>query len=232
MNVISFAAVTKSYGKIEVLKGIDFTVRQGFFVVIVGPSGCGKSTLLRIIAGLEKETTGMVSVSDNPSMVFQNSTLLPWRDVSGNIMLGVESKRDVSDSNKNLLVEQSIELMGLTQYTSHFPRELSGGQRQRVGIARAIVGDPSIILFDEPFSALDAETTENLHREILDIWSKKQLTIIMVSHSLDEAIELADIIYVMKDGVIVHKECIGMDRPRNNKDVHTESIKAKLKSFF
>jgi ABC-type nitrate/sulfonate/bicarbonate transport system ATPase subunit len=198
--IITFKNISKSYGNSPVLHDIDLVIPTGSFTVLVGPSGCGKSTLLKILTGIEKPDSGTVSAPETLTMVFQNGSLLPWRTVYENIAIGLETV-SISKEAKDTAIRTVISLMEMNDLIEAYPRDLSGGQRQRVGIARALVSNPSVLLLDEPFSALDAETTENLHTELLRLWKEKGLTILMVSHSLDEAVELADVIHVMKAGL-------------------------------
>lgn len=178
---------------------------EGSFNIFVGKSGCGKSTILKIIMNLEKVDSGFIFNKNKCSMVFQNSALLPWRTVYENILLALENENLLTKGEVDEKVLEAIELMELSLFKDVYPRDLSGGQRQRVGIARALVSGASVLLLDEPFSALDAETTEYLHKKLLDIWQDKKLTIIMVSHSIDEAILLADNIFIIKDGKVLEE---------------------------
>lgn len=229
--IITLDHINKSYGDVTVLHDITLSFPQGSFTVIVGPSGCGKSTLLKILTGIESATTGTCTINQSMSMVFQNGSLLPWLDVRDNIMLGLESST-LSNPEKASTAQSMIQLMGLDTVADHFPRDLSGGQRQRVGIARALASNPEILLLDEPFSALDAETTENLHEELLKLWKLKNLTIVMISHSLDEAVELADKIYVMKSGKIIASQVIDLSRPRDTTSIPFHNIKQELKKLI
>lgn len=230
-SIITLEHINKSYGEVAVLHDITVSFPLGSFTVFVGPSGCGKSTLLKILTGIEPATSGTCTVTQSMSMVFQNGSLLPWLNVYDNILLGLESST-LSISEKEAAVKSMIQLMGLDSVVDHFPRDLSGGQRQRVGIARALASNPEILLLDEPFSALDAETTENLHDELLKLWKLKNLTIIMISHSLDEAVELADKVYVMKSGSIVASQVIDDARPRDPASIHFHTVKQNLKKLL
>ena len=220
--IISLKNITQSYGPIKVLHSVDLEVPKGAFFVIVGPSGCGKSTLMKILTGIEKPVSGSVNTPNEMSMVFQNGSLLPWRTVYDNIALALETS-SLSDLERDRAIKDSIIMMGLEAFTTSYPKDLSGGQRQRVGIARALVSNPKVLLLDEPFSALDAETTENLHAELLKLWKDKGLTIVMISHALDEAIELADAIYVMQSGKFIDTEVVSLPRPRS---LHTPEFGA------
>ncbi len=188
--------------KVTVLQDIDLSISEGEFVAILGPSGSGKSTLLRIIAGLVKSTSGTVSylgqpvVSANPgvSMVFQSFALFPWLTVLQNVELGLRYK-DLSPADKRSRALDVIDMIGLDGFEGAYPRELSGGMRQRVGLGRALVMEPDILLMDEPFSALDVLTAENLRRDLLELWLEKKIptkSIIMVTHGIEEAVYMAD----------------------------------------
>lgn len=231
MNTLTTKNLTKSYGSTTVLSDVSLNLLKGSFTVIVGPSGCGKSTLLKMIAGIESPDSGTVLLEGTPSMVFQNGSLLPWRDVYDNVALGLESKKISAREQKHQITEL-ITTMGLSGHENSYPRDLSGGQRQRVGIARALVSNPQILLLDEPFSALDAETTANLHSELLKLWKEKELTILMISHSLDEAIELADTVYVMNKGKVVHCEQIEFPRPRLMENPNIATIRGSIRNLL
>lgn len=188
------------------LESINLSIDSGKVVAILGPSGAGKSTLLRVIAGLLKPTTGSVyykgklqsGVNEHMAMVFQNFALFPWKTVSENIALGIKEEMDPQEKSK--LIRNVIDMIGLEGFEDVYPRELSGGMKQRVGFARALVSKPEILCMDEPFSALDALTAENLREEILDIWSKGNAglsNIIIVTHNINEAVYMADDIVIL-----------------------------------
>ena len=186
------------------LKDISISVEENEFVCILGPSGCGTSTLLRIIRGLEKATSGKVyyreEAMDKPyrkiGMVFQNYSLMPWLNVMDNICLGLDFAK-YPKKKKVEIAEQYLDMIGMKGFEKAFPYELSGGMQQRVVIARALANDPDVLLMDEPFGALDAYTRIILQKELLRIWEQHKKTIIFVTHSVDEAIYLADRIVVM-----------------------------------
>ena len=196
-------------------------VSEKDFICIVGPSGCGKSTLLRIIAGLEQPTSGQVfyrgAIQNRPhseiGVVFQQYSLLPWRTVEQNIFLGPEIGRK-SVREKKEIVYYYLELMNMTQFRHSFPYELSGGMQQRVAIARALANDPHVLLMDEPFGALDAYTRIIMQRELLRIWENNVKTVLFVTHSVDEAIYLADKIVVMSARPGEIRDIINVDMPR------------------
>ncbi len=206
--------------KSEVLKNISFDVEKAEFVCIVGPSGCGKSTLLRLISDLMPATSGTIDkpAESKISMVFQNFALFPWLTVEENVAFGLKMSggktKEIEESARKFIDE-----MGLTGMEQKHPRELSGGMKQRVGIARALAVEPNILLLDEPFSALDVFTATRLRKDLLNIWQKTGLTIIMVSHLVEEAVELADRVIVMSSnpGRIKKTIDIGLSRPRNTR---------------
>ena len=193
---------------IDALAPIDLEIERGEFLCIVGPSGCGKTTLLRILAGLEQATAGTVDFQrdDQPgvtggprrlnSMVFQEHGIFPWMSVRDNIAFGLKSQR-VERRRRYELVDQFITKVGLSGFRDAYPHELSGGMRQRVSLARAFVNDPEILLMDEPFAALDEQTKILLQAELLRIWEESAKTVVYVTHSIDEAIVLADRVMVM-----------------------------------
>ncbi len=192
-------------GPVTALKNIDFRTHRREFVCVIGPSGCGKSTLIRILAGLETPTSGQVLLDGKEvrgpgrdrGMVFQGYTLFPWRTVKKNVMFGPEiAGRGRMPSEEEAL--QWIELVGLTKFADSYPHQLSGGMKQRVAIARALANQPRILLMDEPFGALDAQTRAKMQAYLLEIWQNIDITILFITHDLDEAIYLADRILVLK----------------------------------
>ncbi len=188
------------------LEGLTVTVNDGEFLVVVGPSGCGKSTFLNVTGGLFPPSGGELLVGGKPvagpgpdrAMVFQDYALLPWRDVTGNVKFGLEVQGRLS-KDADAKIQQYIELVGLKGFESSYPRELSGGMRQRVGLARALVTEPKILLMDEPFAAIDAITREVMQDELLRIVAETKQTCVFITHSVDEAIVLADRIVVLTD---------------------------------
>jgi NitT/TauT family transport system ATP-binding protein len=209
--------------RVVVLEDFDLQVREGEFLSILGPSGCGKSTFLNILAGLTKKTGGVLDIDGNAlqginrhqGVVFQGYALLPWRSVLDNIAVGLEI-RGVAKSERLEKAREYLDLVGLTGFASRFPHELSGGMRQRVAIARSLVYEPDILLMDEPFAALDAQTREALQDELLRIWDLHKKTIVFITHSLDEAIFLSDRVAVMtpRPGRIKEIIDINLERPR------------------
>jgi NitT/TauT family transport system ATP-binding protein len=199
MPLIDVRGIAKTYPNgVLALDGASFSARAGQFVSLVGPSGCGKSTLLRLIAGLQPPTSGEIvwdGAKPRIGFVFQDPTLLPWADVAANVRLGLDlggAARTVSDAR----VAETLELVGLSPFAKSYPRELSGGMRMRVSIARALAADPQVLLMDEPFAALDEFTRERLNDELLEIWARKKLTVLFVTHSVYESVYLSDSIAV------------------------------------
>ena len=213
-NTILLEKVSKSFIKgVWAVKDIDFAVEKSKFFSLVGSSGSGKTTVLRLIAGLEKSTTGTITKPDSVALVFQNGSLLPWLTVEANVAFPLRLKK-LPKKEIQTAVEKYIEMVGLGNFAQKYPRELSGGQRQRVGIARALAIEPEVLLLDEPFSALDPITTDELHQDLLSIWQKTKKTIIMVSHSLEEAVFLSDRIGIMQNGEIKKIVEVNLPRPR------------------
>jgi NitT/TauT family transport system ATP-binding protein len=215
---------TRGGTPIDALRGINFSVQEGEFVTIVGPSGCGKSTLLKILTGTLRKSAGDITLRgrhiDGPSrevgVVFQSPVLLPWRTILQNIMLPIEiQKKDHGIFEKR--ARDLLKLVGLAGFEEKYPGELSGGMQQRVGICRALVHDPSLLLMDEPFGALDAMTREQMNVELLRIWSESRKTVMLVTHSIPEAAFLADRVIVMsaRPGRICDVIRVDLPRPRH-----------------
>lgn len=188
------------------LDGLNLTIRAGEFLTLVGPSGCGKSTVLDLIAGLATPTTGRVLADGEEiagpglgrGVVFQQYTLLPWRSARGNVELALEALGGLSKGQRRERAEEYLALVGLTEFADRYPRELSGGMKQRVAIARSLSYEPGVLLMDEPFGALDAQTREALQEELLQIWRNTGTTFVFITHDLDEAIFLGERVAVMK----------------------------------
>ncbi len=186
--------------RFEALSDINLEIKQGEFFVILGPSGCGKSTLLRIMSGLDQDFGGDVKIESNASknigFVFQQFSLLPWLTVEQNVGLGLISK-NLPPNQITQIVKNELKSFGLEKHSKNFPKELSGGQKQRVGLARAFASNPEILFMDEPFSSLDSFISKELRKELLMVWQQRKPTVVMVTHSILEAIELGDRIAVM-----------------------------------
>ena len=212
---------TSSGKKQIVLKDISFQVHQREFLSIIGPSGCGKSTLIRILAGLETATSGEILLDGKPvvapgaerGMVFQKYTLFPWLTVCRNVMFGLESIGKDRDTAENIAL-QWLDIIGLARYADYYPGQLSGGMQQRVAIARALAPQPRVLLMDEPFGALDAQTRTQMQNYLLEVWRNIDITIIFVTHDLDEAVYLSDRILALKANPGEINELIEVPLPR------------------
>ena len=186
------------------LEDVTLDIGAGEFLVLVGPSGCGKSTLLDLLGGLSRPSSGRILLDGSPvtgpgldrGLVFQQYALLPWRTARGNVEFGLEAKR-VARRERARRAREYLELVGLAGFEEHYPHELSGGMRQRVAIARSLAFDPEVLLMDEPFAALDAQTREALQDELLRIWTHTGKTVLFVTHSIDEAVYLGQRVAVM-----------------------------------
>jgi NitT/TauT family transport system ATP-binding protein len=214
----------KAAGKLTAVSDVNLAIARGTFVTIVGPSGCGKSSLLLSIAGLVQPASGCIRVNGEPvsgpgrdrAVVFQDFALMPWRTVIDNVGFGLELQRRQGITAEDLTsrARRYVELVGLKGFEHYHPHQLSGGMRQRVGIARALAVDPEILLLDEPFASLDAQTRDEMGRELTAIWEKNRKTALFVTHSIDEAIFLADQIVVMAPNPGRITETISVDLPR------------------
>jgi NitT/TauT family transport system ATP-binding protein len=220
-------------GALEALRGVDMTIGRHEFVAVLGPSGCGKSTLLRLTSGLIRPTSGTVSVfglpvaepRDDIGIVFQKPTLLPWANVEDNVVFPVRHKTGRVTPEDRANARIIIDKVGLAGFEARLPAELSGGMQQRVGIARALFMNPDILLMDEPFSALDALTREEMGFELLRIWEAQPKTVMFITHSISEAVLLADRVLVMSErpGHIVENLVVDLPRPRG---IETSNQKA------
>lgn len=216
------------------LKDINLEINEGEFFVILGPSGSGKSTLLRLMSGLEKNFEGTITLGSGVkksdfSFVFQQFALLPWMNVFENVQLGLLSRKMTKEKRREKIMAELTKL-GLDKFEKSFPRELSGGMKQRVGIARALVTDPKIIFMDEPFSSLDSFTAAELRQEILSIWQRTKITIVMVTHLISEALELADRIAVLtsRPGMVEAVVKNSLPRPRQKRSKEFFEMEDKL----
>jgi NitT/TauT family transport system ATP-binding protein len=226
---------------IVALRDVDFDIRRGEFITVVGPSGCGKSTLLKIMAGILAGGGGSLTLdgeeiagpSRHVGVVFQAPVLLPWRTVLENVLLPIDVQRRGRAAHLGR-ARDLLHMVGLDGFAHRYPSELSGGMQQRVGIVRALVHDPDLLLMDEPFGALDAMTRERLQEELLTIWRATGLSVIFVTHSLEEAIYLADRVVVMSPGPgrIVAEEAITIDRPRDVSSPEFNDIRRRLASLL
>ena len=223
---VSFANISKSFGSknhaVAALQDFSFDVRQGEFLAVVGPSGCGKTTLLRILGNLERQDVGTVEIVrkdlDRPenSMILQGESIFPWMTTQENVEFGLRI-RHVNKRERASQAEAYIEKVGLHGFANSYPHQLSGGMKQRVAIARAFANDPEILLMDEPFAALDEQTKLVLQQELLRLWESTRKTVLFITHSLDEALTLADRVLVMtaRPGRISRVVDVPFARPRN-----------------
>ena len=221
------------------LYDISLTIRKNEFVSLLGPSGCGKTTLIRIIAGLLAADRGDVLVNQqcvtvpgrDRCMVFQQFGLLPWRTVMSNVEFGLEIEGMARDERR-AVADKYLDLVGLKGFESYYPHQISGGMQQRVGIARALSKEPAILLMDEPFGAVDAQTREQLQEELLKIWAKTDTTVLFVTHSIDESIYLSDRVIIMQSrpGRIKEEVAVDLPRPRWEGDVKADPRFAQLRA--
>ncbi|BBA39028.1 MULTISPECIES: ABC transporter ATP-binding protein [Burkholderia] len=231
-------------GECTALDDISFRTYRREFVCVIGPSGCGKSTLIRILAGLDAQTSGEVLLDGKPvegpgadrGMVFQGYTLFPWLTVKKNVMFGLRMNGSSSGQAEREAL-QWLDLVGLTRFADVYPHQLSGGMKQRVAIARALANRPRILLMDEPFGALDAQTRARMQTHLLDIWRNIDVTILFITHDLDEAIFLADRILVLKanPGAVQELIEVPVPRPRDYSQVNTPEFvatKARLEALI
>ena len=207
------------------LADVSFSVDEGEFMAIVGPSGCGKTSMLNIIAGLLPYEEGNVAIDSkrvsgpgiDRAVVFQHASLLPWRTIAGNVRYGMELQKRFDEATMKERTDYFVKLVGLSGFERHYPSELSGGMQQRVNLARALAADPVVLLMDEPFAALDAQTREFMQAELLKIWSKAKKTVVFITHQINEAIYLADRVVVMsaRPGRVKDVFRVPFDRPRS-----------------
>ena len=233
MTLIRVEHVSKAFasrhGSINIKQDVSFDVADSDFLAIVGPSGCGKSTMLRLIQGLDRPTEGQVVFRDQPvtsvcpqmAMVFQSFALYPWLTAAQNVAFGLEALRWPADRIKTQ-IDRYISVTGLDGFQEAYPRELSGGMRQRVGLARALAVEPSVLLMDEPFSALDPLTAEGLREEVLQLWRDPSLppdAVLLVTHNIEEAIQLADRVIVLarRPSHVLADVRVDLPRPRDRK---------------
>jgi NitT/TauT family transport system ATP-binding protein len=245
---IALVGVSKAYGRgsatIRAIEEVDLTVAHNEFVSVLGPSGCGKSTLVLMMAGLLSPTNGTITLRgrrvEGPlrsnGIVFQNAVLLPWRTVLDNVLLPIDLMgEDVADYRDRMLA--LLEITGIADFADRLPRELSGGMRQRAGICRALIRDPDLLLMDEPFSALDAMTRDEMNLELLRIWERDKKTVVFITHSISEAIFLSDRVVVMskRPARIVQDVAVSLPRPRAvevQESVEFNALRAHIRSLI
>uniref|UniRef100_A0A7J3UZ99 ABC transporter ATP-binding protein n=1 Tax=Candidatus Methanosuratincola petrocarbonis (ex Vanwonterghem et al. 2016) TaxID=1867261 RepID=A0A7J3UZ99_9CREN len=226
--------------RIEVIRNITLSVDEGRFVCIVGPSGCGKTTLLRLMCGLLQPSSGKVLVNGNPpdpkknrfGVIFQEDSLLPWKTVLDNVKFGLEVTR--KKGNIESTAREFIAMVGLKGFESYYPHQISGGMKKRVAIARAMAVDPEIILMDEPFADLDAQTRQILQKELLSVWSKLNKTVIFITHNVDEAVFLGqDIVVLTKRPASVKALVnVGLEYPRARLSTPFISYREKILKYL
>jgi NitT/TauT family transport system ATP-binding protein len=237
-EALSIGGITKRFASrdtvLTAVQSVDLDVRAGEFLAIVGPSGCGKSTLLQIIAGLIAPSAGQVLLGDQDvtgqpaHMVYlfqqYSKSLLPWQTVAENVKFSFSHRLSLSREATRERCREYLDMVGLAGFYDHYPWQLSGGMQQRVAIARALAAEPRVLLLDEPFSSIDALTRLELHALLLDLWTQKRFTAVLVTHDVDEAVFLADRIAVLsrRPGVIVDILETGMPRPRNPLETHED----------
>jgi NitT/TauT family transport system ATP-binding protein len=243
-TIISIRGISKTFSSTgdpkagtEAVSGVDLDISEGEFVCLVGPSGCGKTTLLRMIAGLEAPSAGELLFKGRPisgagadrGMIFQSFALFPWRTVRRNIEFGLEVKRLPREERRRISREH-IELVGLKGFEGAHPRQLSGGMQQRVGLARALANDPAVLLMDEPFGSLDAQTRNIMQTELLRIWERTRKTVVFVTHSVDESVFLADRIVLLTARPASVKTIfeIGIPRPRDRASPEFAAIRQRV----
>lgn len=231
---------TRDGGTFEALKDVTFSVQDKEFFSIIGPSGCGKTTLLKMAAGLIRPTAGSILIDgaavtgpgDDRAMVFQSFVLLPWSDVLTNVGFGLEM-RGMSRRESREAAKPFLERVGLTRFADHYPHELSGGMQQRVGLARALAVAPDILLMDEPFGALDAQTRQLMQEDLMRLWDSEQKTVIFVTHSMDEAAYLSDRVLVMDTHPGTVREILDVPLPRpRDESMRRSSVFSDLTSHM
>jgi len=244
VDAISVRELSKGYpsreGCVQALEQISFSVKEGEFVAVVGPSGCGKSTLLKILAGVLPSSTGLACLRGAPiegprrdiGVVFQSPVLFPWRSVLENVLLPVDVQRIDGNRHRETALEL-LSLVGLQEFAHRYPRELSGGMQQRVAIARALIHDPAVLLMDEPFGALDAMTREQMNLELQRLWLERKKTVLFITHSIPEAVFLADRVLVMtpRPGRIVDAVTVGIARPRRLEAMNLPEFGTKVSTI-
>ena len=237
--VLAVDGLRKRYDDTLALDGVDLAVADGEFVAVVGPSGCGKSTLLRVLSGLEAEFGGRVAVdgtdvrdggSDAVGMVFQEPRLLDWADVRENVAVGLPADVDPDTEAARDRVDDLIETVGLGGFAESRPDELSGGMAQRVALARGLAYDPSVLLLDEPFSALDRLTKADQQDHLLDVWEQRGTTVVLVTHDVEEAVYLADRVVVLggQPGTVESVVDVDIDRPRDRADADLVALRREV----
>ncbi|WP_257348226.1 ABC transporter ATP-binding protein [Pseudalkalibacillus decolorationis] len=237
MQTLQLKNVNKTFGNLKVLEDISLNVKKGEFAAIVGPSGCGKSTALRMFAGLETPSEGEVLANgklvtepdSNRVMIFQEHALYPWRTIEDNVRLGLELTNSPKNERRER-VNRVLEKVGLDGFQTYYPHQLSGGMKQRASIARALVMDPEVLLLDEPYGALDAITRLTMQNELIKLWHGSNQTMLLITHDIDEALYLADRVFVMssRPGKVVSEVQNEIPRPRDRNSVDFVKLRQEI----
>lgn len=234
-KILEVKNICKTYqaqnGEIEALKDINFTVKQGEYISIIGPSGCGKSTLLSIIAGLENKTSGEIYVNGKIGYMLQKDNLLEWRTIYKNVLLGLEIQKSLNPQNKEYVVEL-LKKYGLYEFKDKYPRQLSGGMRQRVALIRTLAIRPKVLLLDEAFSALDYQTRLMVTEDIYKILKNENITALMVTHDISEAISMSDRVIVLTHRPATVKKIYDIDFEMENRTPLTCREQPKFSQYF
>jgi ABC-type nitrate/sulfonate/bicarbonate transport system ATPase subunit len=223
-SLLKLTCVSRSFGSVDVLDGLSLDIHQGEFVAIVGPSGCGKTTLLNLLSGFDKPSSGTVDRSGTVRMIYQQSGLFPWKTAEENVRLGLRHLTNEAEVARQ--IQQLFSLIGLQGFGGHYPHQLSGGMQQRVELARALAGDSDLLLMDEPFSALDYITRLKMRGELARLLDERPRTVVLVTHDIEEAAQLADRVFVLsgRPAQVRREICIALPRPRDL--THRDVVKA------
>jgi sulfonate transport system ATP-binding protein len=226
MSSVTVSELTRSFGDRAVIDKLDLAIAPGEFVALLGHSGCGKSTLLRILAGIDLDITGSVTVPRARAVAFQAPRLMPWKKVWRNVVLGLPGRPD------RRLAERYLAEVGLTDKATVWPKTLSGGEAQRVSLARALVREPDLLLLDEPFGALDALTRARAQALVAELWARHDCAILLVTHDVEESLLLADRVLVMDGGGIAHEVTVDLARPRDVGDPRFVALRGQLLAWL
>jgi NitT/TauT family transport system ATP-binding protein len=234
-SIVRIQNISKTYqaenGEVEALKGINFDVKEGEFISIIGPSGCGKSTLLSIISGLESKTNGEVYIDGKVGYMLQKDNLLEWRTIYKNVLLGLEIQKALTEENKNYAIEL-LKKYGLYEFRNKYPTQLSGGMRQRVALIRTLAIRPKVLLLDEAFSALDYQTRLMVTEDIYKILKAENITVLMVTHDISEAISMSDRVVVLSQRPATVKNIYTIDFEMENRTPLNCREKSKFSKYF
>jgi sulfonate transport system ATP-binding protein len=220
--VVRVEGLSRSFDGRPVIDDLDLALRPGEFTALLGRSGCGKSTLLRVLAGLDREIEGTVLVPKRRAVAFQAPRLMPWKRVWRNVLLGLPGRPE------RAVAESALEEVGLSHRSGAWPKTLSGGEAQRASLARALVREPDLLLLDEPFGALDALTRIKAQRLVAELWQRRGCAVLLVTHDVDEALQLADRALVMREGVIAYDTPVDLPRPRDVGDPGFTALRTRL----